>query len=113
MLETTTIIIETGTVVGTTGTTLKTATTQEKNEKGEVTALLVDKKKFALGTTLGTAVSVGANSLQEASLRHTLDQVRTAQSYVESMSDEELEKTLMALNELELPTNDNPKTYTK
>lgn len=46
MLETTTIIIETGTVVGTTGTTLKTATTQEKNEKGEVTALLVDKKNL-------------------------------------------------------------------
>lgn len=38
---------------------------------------------------------------QEASYQNTLREINSAQAYVESLSDEELERTLIALDQLD------------
>lgn len=101
MLHSTTTLIETATVAGATASTGKTAVKIERNENGEATGILVNKKKAIIGTTLGTTATSGTYAFQEASYQNTIRNVDAAQAYVQSMSDEELERTLIALDQLE------------
>ena len=67
----------------------------------------INKKKLKkVGTTslvTGATTTIGevANNNTEKKIRE-----QSARAYIESMSDEELEKALMLLNELELPENE-------
>lgn len=90
MLQSTTILAETATVVGTTGTTAKTAVKYETDEKGNKTAILVDKKRTIIGTTLASTASSATYAYQQASLNQVLNNVHNAQAYVESLSEERL-----------------------
>jgi hypothetical protein len=101
MLQSSTTLIETATVAGATGLTAKTAVKIEKDEAGNATGILVNKKKAAIGATLSTTASSGTYMFQEASYQNTLREINSAQAYVESLSDEELERTLIALDQLD------------
>ena len=90
MLQTTTILCETATVAGATGLTAKTAVRYETDEKGNKTAILVDKKRSTLGTTICTSATAATYGFQQQSLNNTLQNVHNAQAYVESLSDEQL-----------------------
>lgn len=96
MLQSTTTLIETATVVGTTGTTAKTAVKYEVDEKGNKTAVLVNKKKAALGTSLASTASSATYGYQQASFNQVINNVHNAQAYVESLD----EDTLATLSEM-------------
>ena len=97
----TTTICETATVGGATTLTAKTAVKYEKDDKGNKTAVLVDKKRTTLGTIICTSATTATYGFQQQSLNNVLADVQSAQSYVESMSDEELEQALIELDLLE------------
>ena len=90
MLHSTTILAETATVAGATASTAKTAVKYEVNEKGEKTAILVNKKRAILGTTIGSSATTATYGFQQQSLNNTLNNVHNAQAYVESLSEERL-----------------------
>jgi hypothetical protein len=101
MLQTTTTLVETAIVAGSTGTTAKTAVKIEKDEQGNNTAVLVDKKKAVIGTLVGSSATTMTYGAQQASFNNTINNVNAAQAYVQSLSDEELERTLIALDQLD------------
>ena len=102
MLQSSTTLIETATVAGATGLTAKTAVKIEKDEAGNATGILVNKKKAAIGATLSTTASSGTYMFQEASYQNTLREINSAQAYVESLSDEELEANFTFITEPEV-----------
>lgn len=99
MLQSTTILCETATVVGATGTTAKTAVRYETDEKGNKTAILVDKKRSTLGTTICSSATTATYGFQQQSLNNTLKNVHNAQAYVESLSDDKLAELSAMLDE--------------
>lgn len=90
MLQSTTILAETATVAGATGLTAKTAVKYEVDENGNKTAILVNKKRALIGTSLGSTASSATYGFQQQSLNNTLNDVHNAQAYVESLSEDRL-----------------------
>ena len=90
MLQSTTILAETATVAGATGLTAKTAVKYEVDEKGNKTAILVNKKRAIVGTTIGSSATTATYGFQQQSLNNTLNNVHNAQAYVESLSEDRL-----------------------
>ena len=109
MLQTTTILCETAIVAGATASTAKTAVRYETDEKGNKTAILVDKKRSTLGTTICTSATTATYGFQQQSLNNTLQNVHNAQAYVESLSDERLAQLseMLDAKELEFDASDS------
>ena len=101
MLQSTTTLVETAIVAGSTGTTAKTAVKIEKDAEGNNTAVLVDKKKALIGTTVASSATSITYGAQQESFNRTINNVNAAQAYVQSLSDEELESALIALDQLD------------
>ena len=101
MLESLTTLAETATVAGATATTGVTAVKLERDNDGELQNIVINKKRTIIGTTLGSAATTATGVYHEVNERNVLAEVNAAQAYVESMSEEELEQTLIALNALE------------
>ena len=101
MIQTTTTLVETAIVAGSVGTTAKTAVKIEKDEQGNNTAVLVDKKRAIIGTTVASSATTVTYGAQQESFNRTINNVNAAQAYVQSLSDQELERTLIALDELD------------
>lgn len=102
MIQSTTILCETATVVGATGSTAKTAVKYETDEKGNRTAILVNKKRALIGTSLGSTATSATYGYQQHSLNNIVNGVNNAQAYVESLSDERLAELAEMLDEKEL-----------
>lgn len=100
-------IAETAVAAGTLALTGMFAGKLEKDESGKCTGLLLNKKKIAVGTTIGVVASAATYVGQEASYDKTLEEVSSARAYIESMSEEELTTALTALGELEENTTTN------
>lgn len=101
MIKSLTVLAETAIVGGALAATCKSSIVKVEGTEGAEDSYYINKKKAALSTTafsVGTALTYG---IQEASFNKTLKNVENAQSYVESLSDEELEKALIAIGELE------------
>ena len=121
MLQSTTILCETATVAGATGLTAKTAVKYETDEKGNKTAVLIDKKRTTIGTAICTSASVATYGFQQESLNNTLNNVNNAQAYVESLSEDKLAELSAMLDEKQVVLEssecpelvDAKKTYTK
>ena len=79
MLQSTTILAETATVAGATGLTAKTAVKYEVDEKGNKTAILVNKKR-AIAELAEMLDAKGAEL--ELSEQTALGEIETKQPYV-------------------------------
>lgn len=121
MIQSTTILCETATVAGSTALTAKTAVKYETDAKGNKTAILVDKKRTTLGTTICTSATTATYGFQQQSLNNTLQNVHNAQAYVESLSDDKLAELSAMLDEKQVDLEaieygelgDAKKPYTK
>lgn len=121
MIQSTTILCETATVAGSTALTAKTAVKYETDAKGNKTAILVDKKRSTLGTTICTSATTATYGFQQQSLNNTLQNVHNAQAYVESLSDDKLAELSAMLDEKQVDLEaieygelgDAKKPYTK
>lgn len=102
MLNSTTLLVETAMVVGPTTTTIKASTEIVKDEEGNEYAA-INKKKSIAGTLISTSITGSTYIGQEMSYEHTINKYRTTAAYVESLSTEELENALIAINELDAP----------
>ena len=102
MIQSTTLLCETAIVAGSVAATAKTAVRYETDEKGNKTAIIVDKKKSAIGTTICTAATTATYGFQQQSLNNTLQNVHNAQAYIESLSDEKLAELSELLDEKQL-----------
>lgn len=99
-LQTSTMVTGYG-LLATPTTTTVSGIKKVKDEEGNTVAL--DASVFK--TTLGTSVSAATTATgvgQDLSYQKTISEVRSAQSYVESMSDEELANLEAMLAEKEL-----------
>lgn len=105
MLESLTTLIETATVAGATAATGATSVKLERDKDGEPQNIVINKKRTIIGTTLGSAATTATGVYHEINERNVIEEVNAAQAYVESMSEEELEQTLIALNAL--PSKDS------
>ena len=107
MIQTTTILCETATVAGSTALTAKTAVRYETDEKGNKTAILVDKKRSTLGATICSSATTATYGFQQQSLNNTLQNVHNAQAYVESLSDDQLAELSALLDERQVVLDTN------
>ena len=108
MLKTTTIMVETATVVGTgVGITNSTIVT-EKDKDGKIVDASLNKKRATTTAAALTTATTGLNSFQNWTFEQTMKAkaVENAITYVESLSDEELEEfdKLLQQKEIELMT---------
>lgn len=116
MLQSITTLIETAMVAGSTAATGSTAVKIEKDDKGKATGIMVNKKRSIAGTLLSSTATTGTYIGQELSYQDTLNNVKNAQAYVESMSDEELAHLDMMLTEKDAEfaeSNDKVKSTAK
>lgn len=107
MIQSTTILCETATVAGSTALTAKTAVRYETDEKGNKTAILVDKKRSTLGTTICSSATTATYGFQQQSLNNALQNVHNAQAYVESLSDDQLAELSALLDERQVVLDTN------
>ena len=99
MIETIISAAKTATIGGATAATAKTAVQIERDENGNAVNMYVNKKRATTAFGLSSTATSATYGGQEASYQQTINELNNAQAYVHSMSDEELEQTLIALGE--------------
>ena len=104
MLQTTTILAETATVVGTGVGTTKSTIDVQKDKDGNAIGATLNKRNATTTAAVLTTASTGLNSFQNWTFEQTMKSVKVenAIAYVESLTDEELERFDKLLEEKEL-----------
>lgn len=88
-----------------------TATAYETDKEGNVTESKL-KPKGVIASSAAMTFTTAAYVIQETEEKKTLAEINQAQEVVESMSDEELENALIALELLEAPESSDINTKT-
>ena len=106
MLRSTTMFAETATVAGGAYTTINKTIDVESDNKGNPVSAEINKKKAVISTTVSAASTTGLNTYQDWSYNKTMsaeqiENVYTAQAYLESLTNSELEELLGNLDLLE------------
>lgn len=119
MVETIVTTAEVAAVAGSLGAVGLTAGKFERDKKGNITGFLLNKKRAVVGTAVVSTATSATYVAQEQSYKNTINNVTTAQAYIEAMSDEKLaelsemlEKKEAEFDESDL-TKDLPKVHQK